>query len=165
MKTGAPKDKKNRGASYFPKKARPCRDKKGDRNDEKRTRRESLARSGEFAEAESHFRAVLDKDPSTQAYTGLGIVLGQQGRMEEATTSLRDAIAADPKNAAAYDQLGTILIEQGKLEEAASTYRSLVQNQPSAAAHRELAQVLARLGRRGEADEQLAMAKALDRNQ
>jgi Flp pilus assembly protein TadD len=40
----------------------------------------SLARSGEFEEAELHFRAVLEKEPSSQAYTGLGIVLWEQGK-------------------------------------------------------------------------------------
>jgi tetratricopeptide (TPR) repeat protein len=77
----------------------------------------SLARSGEFAEAESHFRAVLQKDPGTQAYTGLGIVLWEQGKREEGITNMRAAIEADPNNATAHDQLGKMLVEQGKLEE------------------------------------------------
>ena len=123
----------------------------------------SLARSGEFAEAEPHFRAALEIDPSTQAYTGLGIVLWQQGLADEAIASLQSAIKTDPNNASAYDQLGTIQVQQGKLEEAASTYRSLVRNQPSAAAYQELAQVLARLGRTDEARKE--MAKALERSQ
>ena len=123
----------------------------------------SLARSGEFAEAETHFRAVIEKNPSTQAYTGLGVVLWQQGRGDEAIASLQNAIKADPENASAYDQLGTIQVQQGKLEEAASTYRSLVRNQPSAAAHQELAQVLKRLGRTDETRKK--MAKGLERSQ
>jgi tetratricopeptide (TPR) repeat protein len=121
----------------------------------------SLARSGEFAEAEPHFRAVLENNESSPAYTGLGIVLWQQGQADEAIASLQSAIATDPKNAAAYDQLGTIQVEQGKLEEAAATYGSLIRNQPSAGAHQKLAQILAKLGRTGEAQKQLDMAKAL----
>jgi len=121
----------------------------------------SLARNGEFVEAESHFRAVLENNASSQAYTGLGIVLWQQGQADEAVASLQSAIVADPKNAAAYDQLGTIQVEQGKLEEAAATYGSLIRNQPSAGAHQKLAQILARLGRTAEAQKQLDMAKAL----
>ena len=124
----------------------------------------SLARSGRFAEAESHLRAALEKNPNTQTYTALGIVLWQQGRVDEAIANLRAAIEADPNNAAAYDQLGTILIQQGKLEEAASTYRDLIRNRPSAAAHQELAQVLTRLGRTDEARKEMEMAKALDRS-
>jgi Flp pilus assembly protein TadD len=55
----------------------------------------SLARSGEFAEAETHFRAVIEKNPTTQAYTGLGVVLRQQGRTEEANKELERAKALE----------------------------------------------------------------------
>lgn len=80
--------------------------------------------------------------------------------MTEAIASLRDAIDADPQNAAAYDQFGTIQIQQGKLEEAVSTYRLRIRRRPSAAAHKEPAQVLTRLGRTDEGRKE--MAKALD---
>jgi tetratricopeptide (TPR) repeat protein len=120
----------------------------------------SLARDGEYEAAEAHFRAALKENPDAQAYTGLGYVLGRQGRVDEAITSLREAIEADPEHPAAYDQLGTILAEQGKFEEAASDYRHLLRIQPSPAAHRKLAQVLMRLGRIEEAKKE--MAKALD---
>jgi tetratricopeptide (TPR) repeat protein len=123
----------------------------------------SLARAGEFAEAESHLRAALAKRPSAPAYTGLGIVQWRLGQREEAIASVRAAIEVDPKNAAAYDTLGTLFIEQGKLDEAASVYRRLIENQPSAAAHEKLAQVLLRLGRGDEAQRELARAQALSR--
>jgi tetratricopeptide (TPR) repeat protein len=121
----------------------------------------SLARSGELPAAERHFRAALEKKPNAQALTGLGFVLWQQGRVDEAIASLHDAIEADPKHPAAYDQLGTILVEQGRLEEAASNYRLLARHWPSAAAHQKLAQVLLRLGRTDEAHAELETAKAL----
>ena len=124
----------------------------------------SLARRGEFAEAERHFRAALAKKPSAQAYTGLGSVLWRQGRVDEAIANLHDAIETDPKHPAAYDQLGTILVEQGSLEDAASNYRLLVRTQPSADSHQKLAQVLTRLGRTDEARKEMEMAKALDGN-
>ncbi len=124
----------------------------------------SLVRSGEFAEAEPHLRAALKKNPNTETYTALGVALWQQGRLDAAAANLRDAIEADPRNAAPYDTLGTILVQQGKLEEAASVYRDLIRNQPSAAAHQELAQVLTRLGRDDEARKEMDIAKALDRS-
>ena len=73
---------------------------------------------------------------------------------------MKNAIKAEPNNAAAYHQLGTMLVQQGKLEEAAFTYRALVRKQPSATAHRELAEVLSRLGRTDEARKQLGMAES-----
>jgi Tfp pilus assembly protein PilF len=123
----------------------------------------SLARSGDFAEAEPHLLAAVEKNPNSQSYAGLGFVLWKQGREDEAVASLETAIEADPQNAAAYAALGKILIEQEKLEEAADTYRRLVENQPSAAAHQELAQILVRLGREKEAQREMAKAQALAR--
>jgi len=78
----------------------------------------SLARTGEFAEAETHFRTVIEMEPSTQAYTGLGMVQWQQGRADEATASLRSAIQLDPKNAAAHEALAQVLQRLGRKDEA-----------------------------------------------
>jgi tetratricopeptide (TPR) repeat protein len=124
----------------------------------------SLARSGDYEEAEVHLRAAMETSPNTQTYTGLGVVQWQQGRTDDAIANLEAAIDADPKNAAAYDYLGTIYVEQGRLEDAESTYRLLVRNQPSAAAHQELAQLLARMGRTEEARREMERANALSRS-
>jgi Flp pilus assembly protein TadD len=69
----------------------------------------SLARSGKYADAESHLRIALKKSPNTQTYTGLGIVLGQLGRKDEAIASLQAAIKADPKNVTAQQKLAEVL--------------------------------------------------------
>ena len=125
----------------------------------------TFARSGQYAEAEGHFRAILEIEESTQVYTGLGFVLWQQGKAEESAASLRQAIATDPKNAAAYTSLGTVLVEQGKLKEAEETYRSLIRHQPGPAAHEKLAEVLMRQGRVQEAQRELEMAKSMNQTQ
>ena len=80
----------------------------------------SLARSGEFAEAETHLRAALKRTPNAQTYTGLGVVLLQQGKAEEAIASLRAAIEADPENAAAHQDLAQALEKLGRTDEARS---------------------------------------------
>jgi tetratricopeptide (TPR) repeat protein len=121
----------------------------------------SLMRRSEYAAAESHFRAALEQKPSAPAYTGLGLALYQQGRVDEAITRLQAGIDADPKHPAAYDQLGAILVEEGRLEEAAANYRRLIGARPSAAAHQKLAQVLMRLGRTEEAQKEMAVARGL----
>jgi len=125
----------------------------------------SLARRGEFAAAEDHFRAALAENPNAQTYTGLGIVLGRQGRVDEAIANLNEAIRVDPEQPAAYDQLGAILAEQGRLEDAASAYRRLIRVRPSAAAHQKLAEALTGLGRSDEARQEMEMAKALSRSE
>jgi Flp pilus assembly protein TadD len=78
----------------------------------------SLARSGKFAEAERHLRSALKKSPNAQTYTGLGIVLWQTGRTDEAIANLHAAIEADPKNAAAHQTLAKVLDSVGRTDEA-----------------------------------------------
>ncbi len=78
----------------------------------------SLARSGKYADAESHLRKALKISPNSQNYTGLGIVLWQLGRKDEAIASLQAAIKADPKNAAAQQKLVEFLQSLGRGDEA-----------------------------------------------
>ena len=78
----------------------------------------SLARSGQYAEAESHLRKALKISPNTQTYTGLGIVLSQLGRTDEAVASLQAAIKADPKNATAQQKLAEIQQNSGRADDA-----------------------------------------------
>jgi tetratricopeptide (TPR) repeat protein len=122
----------------------------------------SLTRRGEFVAAERHFRAALERNPNAQTYTGLGFVLGQQGRVDDAIAELKQAIEVNPAHPAAYDQLATILVEQGRLDEAEATYRGLLRTRPNGATYQKLAQVLTRLGRANEARKEMERAKMLD---
>jgi Flp pilus assembly protein TadD len=59
----------------------------------------TLAGSGELAEAEAHFRASIEIEPTSRAYTALGLVLSKQdSRDEESVASLRKAVELDPGN-------------------------------------------------------------------
>jgi tetratricopeptide (TPR) repeat protein len=78
----------------------------------------SLAGSGEFTEAEQQFRVAIEQNPNSQAYTGLGVVLGQLGRADEARASLEKAIELDPSNAVAHQQLAQVLAQLGRTKEA-----------------------------------------------
>ena len=68
----------------------------------------SLARQGKYAEAESHLRIALKLSPNAQTHTGLGIVLSELGRADEAVANLEAAVEADPKNAVARQKLAEI---------------------------------------------------------
>jgi len=68
----------------------------------------SLARQGKYAEAESHLRIALKLSPNAQTHTGLGIVLSELGRTDEAIANLEAAVKADPKNAVARLKLAEI---------------------------------------------------------
>jgi tetratricopeptide (TPR) repeat protein len=121
----------------------------------------ALARSGEPSAAEGHFRAALERKPTAETFTGLALVLAQQGRTDEAVARLNDAIAANPEYTAAHEELGSILAQQGKLEDAAHQYRLVVSKRPTAAAHEKLSGILMRLGRTDEAQREMAAAQAL----
>jgi Flp pilus assembly protein TadD len=56
----------------------------------------SLARSGNFAEAERHLRAALKKKPEARTHAGLGIVLQALGRTDEARREIETAKALEP---------------------------------------------------------------------
>ena len=77
----------------------------------------ALARSGEFAEAEPHFRAALEQEPSSQAYGGLAFVLVQQGQLEEAASTYRLLLDKQP-SASAHKQLAEVLMRLGRKDEA-----------------------------------------------
>ena len=121
----------------------------------------TLARQGELELAETHFRASLASKPSAATQTALAIVIGRQGRMDEAATQLAAAIEADPDYGLAHDQLGAIRMEQGRFEEAVAAYRQAVRTQPSAAAHEKLADALMRLGREDAARRELDRAREI----
>jgi Tfp pilus assembly protein PilF len=74
----------------------------------------SLARSGRFAEAESHLRIALKLSPNAQTHTGLGIVLSELGRTDEAVANLEAAVEADPKNAVARQKLAELQQSSGR---------------------------------------------------
>ena len=78
----------------------------------------SLARSGQFREAERHLRSALKLVPDARAYTALGIVVWQLGRTDEAVTLLEQAIETDATYSPARNKLAEILA--GAKPEAAS---------------------------------------------
>jgi tetratricopeptide (TPR) repeat protein len=123
-----------------------------------------LAREEKYTEAETHLRTALKTRQDAQLYAGLGAVLWQQGKADEAIETLELAVAAEPGNTAASDTLGKIFSAQGKHEQAASTYHLLAQHQPSALAYNGEAQALNQMGKTKEANKALEKAKALEKN-
>ena len=121
-----------------------------------------LARQGMLEDAADQYRAAITLDPGAEsAHYNLGATLAQLGELDEATVQLNHAIHANPNNASAYQLLADVLVQQQKLDQAADAYRRLIRQQPSAAAHRNLAQVLTRLGRTAEAQTETARANAM----
>ena len=89
---------------------------------------------------------------AAEAHGTLGRALRDQGRLDEAAASYREAAALDPRNAAFHNDLGNVLAEQGKLEEAIACYRKALETCAEyAEAHNNLANLYQMTGRLDEA--------------
>ena len=65
----------------------------------------TLVRTGELEEAEKIFKVLTEKKPSAKAYTGLGVVLAQLGRLDESRHATEKAIAIEPDYSPAKEVL------------------------------------------------------------
>jgi protein O-GlcNAc transferase len=85
-------------------------------------------------------------------HNNLAYSLHEQGRLDEAVASLRQAIRLKPDFASAHNNLGNALHEQGRLDEAVACLRQAIRLQPDfAEAHKNLGAVLRDLGNLDEA--------------
>ena len=65
-----------------------------------------------------------------EAHSNLGIVLWDQGRLDEAIAACHRAIALKPDLAEAHNNLGNALKDQGRLDEALACFRRAVELKP-----------------------------------
>ena len=117
--------------------------------------------TGNFADAEKHYRQALPGRPTAETHNGLGYVLARQGRTDEAFAEYRTAIGIDPSYTPAYNNLADGLARQERNAEAEDLYRKSLELKPSASVYAALGDVQRRLGKNAEAEEQYARAKAL----
>jgi tetratricopeptide (TPR) repeat protein len=68
----------------------------------------SLARTGKFAEGERHLRIAVKLKPDAASHTGLGVVLWELRRKDEAVTQLQRALELDASYAPARQKLAEI---------------------------------------------------------
>jgi tetratricopeptide (TPR) repeat protein len=117
--------------------------------------------TGNYADAEKHYRQALPGRPTAETHNGLGYVLLRQGRTDEAFAEFRSAIEIDPSYTPAYNNLADGLARQDRNAEAEDLYRKSLAVKPTASVYAALGDVQRRLGKTAEADEQYAKAKAL----
>ncbi|MGE5659514.1 MAG: tetratricopeptide repeat protein [Actinomycetota bacterium] len=94
--------------------------------------------TGNYSQAESIWRRVIQLDPkSANAYNNLGIALKDQGKLEEAIASYRQALALpDDLNppasthALSHNGIGRVLQQQENLEAAIEEYKKAIQIDP-----------------------------------
>jgi hypothetical protein len=119
---------------------------------------------GQAADAARLLESALRLQPGlAEAHSGLGSVLRDLGRPEEALASCRAAIALRPGLAQAHCNLGALLDDAGRSEEAIASYRRALEIDPAlAAARASLGNALMSVGELREAGEQLREALRLE---
>ena len=86
-----------------------------------------------------------------------------QGKLEEAIASYRQAVRLKPDYAEAYNNLGNALKDQGKLEEAIASYQQALRLKPDyAEAHNNLGNALTRSREARRGDRQLRAGPATE---
>jgi choline-sulfatase len=82
-----------------------------------------LTDAGRYQEAETAFRAVLDRRPrDARALVGHGLALGALGRPGEALAAFTSAVEADPRHVEARFGRGEVLEQLGRLDEARADF-------------------------------------------
>jgi tetratricopeptide (TPR) repeat protein len=123
-------------------------------------------RAGNWAQAETHYRAALAGGIRADVHYDFGVVLMAQSRWAEADAAFREALAVDPHDAAAANNLGQVFERTRRLPEAADAYRRALASRPGLAVARfNLGRMLLALERPAEAVEilePLAAARGAD---
>jgi tetratricopeptide (TPR) repeat protein len=97
------------------------------------------------------------------AHYNLGVVLEQEGSVDEAITQFQEALQIKPNYAEAHNNLGLALFQRGRVDEATTQFQKAVQINPAlAAAHNNLGKVLLEKGRVDEAISQYQKALQIE---
>ena len=112
----------------------------------------TFRQSGNYADAETLYRAVLERNPgSWLAHDNLG-VLKLDSRPEEALAQMNEAARLNPDDAEIHNDRGTALQKMGHVDEAVNEYRESIRRMPNfARPHNNLGNALLALNRPEEA--------------
>jgi Tfp pilus assembly protein PilF len=77
-----------------------------------------LQLEGELDLAADMYKRSIEMYPTAEAYTFLGWTYRYQGKLQDAITECKKAIAVDPSFGNPYNDIGAYLIELGKHDEA-----------------------------------------------
>jgi tetratricopeptide (TPR) repeat protein len=90
-----------------------------------------LQESGDFTQAEYHFKRSLALDPqNSSVHYNYGRALAAKGRLEQGRAEFEAALRLDPNLAEAAASLGVLLAMKGELDLAIEQYRHAIQVKP-----------------------------------
>jgi tetratricopeptide (TPR) repeat protein len=118
---------------------------------------------GHLDDAATHFRESVRLQPEQLAsHHYLALIARDQGRVAEAIKGLEELLRRYPDHAPSCEALGSLLMNEQRYAEAEGYLRRAVAlNAASVRANYQLGLLLARTGRKEEADKQLALANSL----
>ena len=122
--------------------------------------------AGMYTDLETLWRDTLAKNPDCWlAHNNLGLLLRNQGRIEEAMEHYHQAIQINPNYAETLNNLGVALADKGRFDEAIENYRKAIQINPDfSGALDNLGVALAAKGRFDEAIENYRKALQINPN-
>src|SRR5215472_12944629 len=85
---------------------------------------------GRYDQAVELIGQAIKRNGHPVYFSNLGVVLNDQGKLEEAIAAYRQAIRIKPDFAEAYSNLGNSLSDQGKIDEAIAAYRQAIRIRP-----------------------------------
>jgi tetratricopeptide (TPR) repeat protein len=106
-----------------------------------------------YRDMETFYRTILAKNNDCSlAHNNLGLLLREDGRLDEAARHFREMLRIDPKDADAIGKLAVTYTRLGRPDEAIRQYESALQLKPAdASLENDLAAALVAAGRRDEA--------------
>jgi len=135
-----------------------------------------LALSGQLPKADAYLKQALAVEENAQAYSLLGVIAYERGRLSEAIDALQKAVRLDPDDEEALYQLGLCYLDRGWTQKAAQKFRAALELNPNRIEYQEATKLLlpsgaralpkvsgeaGRLARRGEAAARRDPHKAL----
>ncbi len=106
------------------------------------------ALSGQLPKAEAYLKQALGVEENAQAYSLLGAIAYERGRITEAIDALQKAVRIDPDDEESLYQLGLCYLDRGWTQKAAARFRSALELNPNRIEYQEASKLLLPTGSR-----------------
>ncbi|MGE5344814.1 MAG: tetratricopeptide repeat protein [Acidithiobacillales bacterium] len=106
------------------------------------------ALSGQLPKAEAYLKQALGIEENAQAYSLLGAIAYERGRITEAIDALQKAVRIDPDDEESLYQLGLCYLDRGWTQKAAERFRSALELNPNRIEYQEASKLLLPTGSR-----------------